>query len=181
MHLVAVSKFHPVEELAEAYEGGQRLFGENRAQELIAKAPQLPEDICWHFIGHLQTNKLKLVLPYATLVQSVDSIHLLEAIDRWGRENGKVIPVLLELHLGAEETKGGFDEDGILAVLDGYVSSSLKGTPVYGNVKFCGLMGMATNTDDEAVIRRDFADISSFMEELRELQAHKGEQEKDKL
>ena len=116
--LVAVSKFHPVSRLMEAYDAGQRVFGENRPQELAAKVPQMPADIEWHFIGHLQTNKLKLVLPYVSLVQSVDSLHLLEAIDKWGRENGKTIDVLLELHLGAEETKHGFSEEEILAVIE---------------------------------------------------------------
>ena len=116
--LVAVSKFHPVSRLMEAYDAGQRVFGENRPQELAAKVPQMPADVVWHFIGHLQTNKLKLVLPYVSLVQSVDSLHLLEAIDKWGRENGKTIDVLLELHLGAEETKHGFSEEEILAVIE---------------------------------------------------------------
>ena len=115
--LVAVSKFHPVERLMEAYDAGQRVFGENRPQELAAKVPQMPSDVEWHFIGHLQTNKLKFVLPYATLVQSVDSIHLLEAIDKWGRDNGKVIDILLELHLGAEETKHGLSEEEIIAII----------------------------------------------------------------
>ena len=115
--LVAVSKFHPVSRLMEAYNAGQRVFGENRPQELAQKVPQMPSDVEWHFIGHLQTNKLKLVLPYVSLVQSVDSLHLLEAIDKWGRENGKTIDVLLELHLGAEETKHGFSEDEILMLL----------------------------------------------------------------
>ena len=115
--LVAVSKFHPVERLMEAYNAGQRIFGENRPQELAAKAPQMPADVQWHFIGHLQTNKLKLVLPYVKLVQSVDSLHLLEAINTWCAANNKVIDVLLELHLGAEETKQGFTEGEILDVL----------------------------------------------------------------
>ena len=96
--LVAVSKFHPVSRLMEAYAAGQRRFGENRPQELAAKVPRMPSDVEWHFIGHLQTNKLKLVLPYVSLVQSVDSMHLLEAIDKWGRDNGKVVDILLELH-----------------------------------------------------------------------------------
>ncbi len=115
--LVAVSKFHPAERLQEAYDAGQRIFAESRPQELAAKVPQLPADIEWHFIGHLQTNKLKLVLPYVSLVQSVDSFHLLEAINNWGAQNGKVINVLLELHLGAEETKQGFTEDEILTLI----------------------------------------------------------------
>ena len=115
--LVAVSKFHPAERLQEAYDAGQRIFAESRSQELAAKVPQLPSDIEWHFIGHLQTNKLKLVLPYVSLVQSVDSFHLLEAINNWGAQNGKVINVLLELHLGAEETKQGFTEEEIMSLI----------------------------------------------------------------
>ena len=117
VQLVAVSKFHPVERLMEAYNAGQRIFGENRPQELAAKVPQMPADVQWHFIGHLQTNQLKLVLPYASLVQSVDSLHLLEAINAWGAANNKVIDVLLELHLGAEETKQGFSEEEILSIM----------------------------------------------------------------
>lgn len=158
VHLVAVSKFHPVEQLKEAYDAGQRLFGENRPQELAAKAPQMPEDVQWHFIGHLQTNKLKMVLPYATMVQSIDSLRLLEAVNTWGVNNGRTISCLLELHLGAEETKGGLTENEIREILDNASS--------YGAVRFCGLMGMATNTDDEAVIRADFERISKLKEAL---------------
>ena len=117
VRLVAVSKFHPVERLMEAYNAGQRLFGENRPQELAAKAPQMPADVEWHFIGHLQTNKLKLVLPYVTMVQSVDSFHLLKAINDWCTAHSKTIDILLELHLGAEETKGGFTEEEILSIM----------------------------------------------------------------
>ena len=123
---MAVSKFHPVERLMEAYDAGQRLFGENRPQELAAKVPQMPSDVEWHFIGHLQTNKLKLVLPYVSMVQSVDSFHLLEAIDKWGRDNGKVIDILLELHLGAEETKHGFSEEDILRCCGRTPSETLR-------------------------------------------------------
>ena len=158
VRLVAVSKFHPAEQLQEAYDAGQRLFGENRPQELAAKAQVLPGDIEWHFIGHLQTNKLKMVLPYATMVQSIDSIHLLEAVNSWGVNNGKTISCLLELHLGAEETKGGLTESEIRTVLDHAAS--------YGAVRFCGLMGMATNTDDESVIRADFKRISELRSAL---------------
>ena len=127
--LVAVSKFHPVERLMEAYDAGQRIFGENRPQELAAKVPQMPADVEWHFIGHLQTNKLKLVLPYVSLVQSVDSFHLLEAINRWALDNGRVINILLELHLGAEETKHGFTEEEIVQLLssgEGIGSENLR-------------------------------------------------------
>ena len=119
VQLVAVSKFHTVEEMMEAYGAGQRLFGENRPQELAAKVPQMPADVQWHFIGHLQTNKLKLVLPYVTMVQSIDSLHLLEAVSSWCLDSGRCIDVLLELHLGAEETKHGLTEDEILAVVAG--------------------------------------------------------------
>lgn len=157
--LVAVSKFHPTEAIMQAYQAGQRIFGESRPQEFSAKvASGLPEDICWHFIGHLQTNKLKLVLPNVSMVESIDSIHLLEAVDRWGRDNGKVTDILLEYHLGAEDTKGGLTEREILSVLR-YCS-------VYANVNVCGLMGMATNTDDEDIIRSDFRRIADLKARL---------------
>lgn len=136
----------------EAYAAGQRCFGENRPQEMMAKAKALPADIKWHFIGHLQTNKLKMVLPYASMVESVDSLHLLEAIDRWGVENGRVTDILLELHIAAEETKQGFSEEEMLPLL----SREWRG------VRLRGLMGMATNTDDESVIRADFKKIGDF-------------------
>ena len=155
-----VSKFHPVSRLMEAYGAGQRVFGENRPQELAAKVPQMPDDVEWHFIGHLQTNKLKLVLPYVTLVQSVDSFHLLEAIDKWGSDNGRVIDVLLELHLGAEETKHGFSETDIDAVISSEAEKS--------HVRIRGLMGMATNTEDEEVIEADFARIEALFKRIRE-------------
>ena len=212
--LVAVSKFHPVSRLMEAYEAGQRVFGENRPQELAAKVPQMPTDVEWHFIGHLQTNKLKLVLPYVSLVQSVDSLHLLEAIDKWGSDNGKTVDVLLELHLGAEETKHGFSEEEILAVIgagEGIYPETVASRPLppqaagpsrfpggnlspYGppgdicpsgcgrgwpqvsegalppleNVRIRGLMGMATNTEDEGVIEADFARIEALFNRIRE-------------
>ena len=159
--LVAVSKFHPASDIQAAYNAGQRRFGENRPQELAAKVPSLPDDIEWHFIGHLQTNKLKFVLPYASLVESIDSLHLLEAVDKWGNEHGKVIDVLLELHLGAEETKGGFAQDEIETIL----SRSMSDFP---HVRFRGLMGMATTTDDMSVVEADFARIEAFKRHLDE-------------
>ena len=167
--LVAVSKFHPVERLMEAYNAGQRIFGENRPQELAAKVPQMPADVQWHFIGHLQTNKLKLVLPYASLVQSVDSLHLLEAINAWGSANNKVIDVLLELHLGAEETKQGFTEEEILSLLQGrgwpWVSEGIPSQ--HSNVRIRGLMGMATNTEDMAVVEKDFERIEGLYSKIK--------------
>lgn len=165
--LVAVSKFHPLECILEAYEAGQRLFGENRPQELAAKVAQLSslpqdrQDIKWHFLGHLQTNKLKLVLPYVEMVQSVDSLHLLQAINKWGKDNGKKIKLLLELHIGAEQTKQGFVEEEILDIL----FDSEK----YSSVEFCGLMGMASHSDCEDDIRADFTRISTFLSYLQDL------------
>ncbi len=162
--LVAVSKFHPSSVILSAYQAGQRCFGENRPQEFAAKARELPGDIEWHFIGHLQTNKLKLVLPYASMVESVDSLHLLDSIENWGKANGRIISVLLELHLGAEETKGGFTEDEITGILE-----SVSGTDAvnpYPHVRFCGLMGMATNTDDNSRVEADFIRIREFKERL---------------
>ncbi len=165
--LVAVSKFHPVESIMEAYGAGQRVFAESRPQELVAKVPAMESwlaangmqnDIVWHFIGHLQTNKLKMVLPYASLVQSVDSLHLLEAIEKWGRDNGKVVAVLLEYHIASEESKQGFSEEEIKGIL-----SDVGRFP---HIRFRGLMGMATFTEDESVIRSDFSRISLLFKEV---------------
>ena len=159
VELVAVSKFHPVQRLMEAYDAGQRLFGENRPQELAAKVPQMPADVQWHFIGHLQTNKLKLVLPYVSMVQSVDSLHLLQAIHTWARDHGRVVDILLELHLGAEQTKHGFTEAEILEIVAG--AEALPG------IRIRGLMGMATNTDDTDVVERDFERIEALFGRLK--------------
>ena len=159
VELVAVSKFHPVQRLMEAYDAGQRLFGENRPQELAAKVPQMPADVQWHFIGHLQTNKLKLVLPYVSMVQSVDSLHLLQAIHTWAQDHGRVVDVLLELHLGAEQTKHGFTEAEILEIVAG--AEALPG------IRIRGLMGMATNTEDMDVVERDFKRIEALFKRLK--------------
>ena len=160
--LVAVSKFHPVEAIREAFDAGQHAFGENRPQEFAKKVEALSDlDLEWHFIGHLQTNKLKMVLPYADLVQSVDSQHLLDAIQDWGKANDKVIPVLLELHIGAEQTKSGFKEEEVLDIL--------FRADKYTHIRFRGLMGMATHTDCEDDIRADFARIADFKTYLDDL------------
>ena len=169
--LVAVSKFHPFEAIEEAYEAGQRIFAESRPQELQAKVKRLEElraergedymkDIQWHFIGHLQTNKLKMVLPYVSLVQSVDSERLLSAIQTWAAANGKVISVLLEPHVAAEETKQGFNPDDVYSILER--------ASEFDHIRFDGIMGMATFTDDESVIRADFAALRSIYENCRE-------------
>ena len=165
--LVAVSKFHPFESIEEAYEAGQRVFAESRPQELQAKVLQLQEqrpdmgDVQWHFIGHLQTNKLKMVLPYVSLVQSVDSVRLLDAIESWAEANERVINVLLEPHVAAEQTKQGFAEDEIYSILQ----SAVKGE--YKHVRFCGIMGMATFTDDVEIVRSDFAALRSIFDNCR--------------
>ncbi len=164
--LVAVSKFHPFEAIEEAYAAGQRIFAESRPQELLAKVkrlediraergePEYMSDIEWHFIGHLQTNKLKMVLPYVTLVQSVDSLRLLEAVNSWGLANGRVVNVLLEPHVAAEESKQGFSADETLMLLGQ--------TEKFCTLCFKGLMGMATFTEDESVIRSDFSRIKEI-------------------
>lgn len=159
---MAVSKFHPLDAIKEAIAAGQTVFGENRPQEFEAKAKALEgEGIEWHFIGHLQTNKLKMVLPYAAMVESIDSLHLLEAVNSWGKKEGRVVNVLLELHIAAEESKQGFYEEEILDIL--FRADS------YPNVRFCGLMGMATNTDQAEVIEADFGRIKAFYDYLRDL------------
>ena len=166
--LVAVSKFHPAEAVLEAYACGQRLFGENRPQELAEKAKVLPGDIRWHFIGHLQTNKLKMVLPYAALVESVDSVRLLDAIIEYVRsgrnlfhEDG-VARILLELHLGEEESKHGLSRDEIMSIIQKKASGLLP------EVEIMGLMGMATNTDDTGKIRGEFHSIRQLFDEIKE-------------
>jgi len=161
--LVAVSKFHPLDAISEAYSHGQRSFGESRPQEFFEKAQNLPKDIDWHFIGHLQTNKLKFVLPYASIVESVDSIHLLEAIDDWSRKNTKVTDILLEMHIGAEQTKQGFHEEEILELMWSVADGK------FPNIRVCGLMGMASHTDCEEDVRADFERIGDYFDYLRDL------------
>ncbi len=165
VELVAVSKFHPAEAIGEAYRAGQRLFAESRPQELLQKVQSLfasCPDIRWHFIGHLQTNKLKLVLPHVELVQSVDSLRLLQAIQAWANGHDRKVRVLLELHVAAEETKQGFSAAELFAALEQAVRE--KAFPA---VELCGLMGMATFTEDERVIRRDFSRLQETYREVR--------------
>ena len=172
VRLVAVSKFHPFEAIEEAYAAGQRCFAESRPQELLAKVRRLEEiraekgnpeymsDIEWHFIGHLQTNKLKMVLPYVSLVQSVDSIRLLDAVNSWGAANGKVVNVLLECFISGEETKQGLSEQEVVEIASGQVK--------YDHVHIRGVMGMASFTDDEAVIRGDFQRLRDMSQILQD-------------
>ena len=159
--LVAVSKFHPVPQLMKAYDAGQRIFGESRAQEFLTKVPEMPEDVKWHFIGHLQTNKVKQIIGKTYLIESVDSERLFELIDRESEKMGVVTNILLQAHVAAEEAKFGFYPEELLSFLKTNRYQQLK------NVRICGLMGMATNTDDEVRIRRDFQALHSLFEEIR--------------
>lgn len=152
--LVAVSKFHPAGAVMEAYNAGQRIFAESRPQELRDKAPLLPKDIEWHFIGHLQQNKIKYVVPVVSLIHSCDSAGLLYAIDDWCAKNGYTTQVLLELHIASEQTKQGFTSDELFSLLDGIGS----GHPL-SSVKIRGLMGMASQTSDEGLIRSEFTSL----------------------
>jgi hypothetical protein len=161
VRLVAVSKYHPCEAIAQAYEAGQRVFGESKVQEMTAKHEALPKDIEWHFIGHLQTNKIKYMAPYVALIHGVDSFKLLAEIDRQAAKAGRVIPCLLQIHLAQEETKFGFSLEECRAMLQAGEWRNLT------HVRLDGVMGMASNVDDEAQIRREFHTLRSFFEEVR--------------
>ena len=161
VRLVAVSKTHPAEAIAEAYEAGQRHFGESRPQELKAKYEALPKDIAWHMIGHLQTNKIKYIAPFVALIESVDSLRLVEAIEREAAKVGRTIDILLELHVAREESKTGWELSQLREVI---ASGALQGYPP---LRIRGVMGIATNTEDEAVIRADFEALRSAFEEFK--------------
>ena len=158
VRLVAVSKYHPASMIQEAYDGGQRIFGESHVQELVQKYDILPKDIEWHFIGHLQTNKVKYIAPFVSLIHAVDSEHLLREIDKQAKKCGRVIPVLMQVHVAKEETKFGFLSDELLAFMQSGAWQQ------YENVSIEGLMCMATNTDDEAQIAREFEQAQQLFE-----------------
>ena len=161
VELVAVSKFHPVERLREAYDAGQRLFGENRVQELVIKCPLMPSDVSWHFIGHLQKNKVRALVPHVTMIESVDSVELLRLIDREAARIGRKIKVLLQLHVAQETTKSGFlPSEVLLAAQQG----ELGGLQA---VEICGIMTMATFTDDTALIEHEFELAHGVFEQLK--------------
>ncbi|MCH5236666.1 MAG: YggS family pyridoxal phosphate-dependent enzyme [Muribaculaceae bacterium] len=153
--LVAVSKFHPANMIMEAYEVGQRLFGESRVQELLQKQPLLPQDIKWHFIGHLQTNKVRQIIGKVALIESVDSVKLLELIDKESQKCGMVTEVLMQIHVAKEENKFGFYPDELLEFFNNNKFEQ------YRSVKIRGVMGMASNTDDNNRVREDFRRIHS--------------------
>jgi PLP dependent protein len=158
VHLVAVSKTKPNDLILEAYEAGQRIFGENKVQELVEKEQSLPNDIEWHMIGHLQTNKVKYIAPFVSLIHAVDSIKLLEEINKRAKNNNRVIRCLLQLHIAKESSKFGLNKEGILEILESKFS----------NVSIVGLMGMATFTSDEKQIREEFKYLKGFYDELKE-------------
>lgn len=160
VNLVAVSKFHPVEALRQAYDAGQRIFGESRVQELLQKIPLMPADTCWHFIGHLQTNKVAQIIGKTSLIESVDSERLLSLIDRKSEEAGVVTRVLLQVHVAREETKFGFLPQEIYDYFESRRFESLRATHI------CGIMGMASNTDDSALVKSDFARIREIFGEV---------------
>ena len=162
VRLVAVSKYHPIEALQEAYDGGQRIFGESKVQEMTSKYEVLPKDIEWHFIGHLQTNKIKYIAPYVALIHGVDSYKLLAEINKQAAKVGRVIPCLLQIHIAQEETKFGFSTEECRAMLEEGQWRQLD------HVQIAGVMGMATNTEDETQIRREFSTLSAFFQEIKE-------------
>ena len=160
-NLIAVSKTQPIEKIQEAYAAGQRLFGENKAQELSKKYEALPKDIQWHMIGHLQSNKVKYIAPFVHLIHSIDSLKLLQEIDKQGSKNNRIISCLLQLHIADEETKFGFSEDEVLTLIQSGELQKLS------HVKIVGLMGMATLTPDSGKIKNEFHNLKRIFDKLK--------------
>ena len=161
VRLVAISKYHPNEYLEAAYNEGQRIFGESHEQELSKKYETLPKDIVWHFIGHLQTNKVKYIAPYISMIEAVDSLKLLKEINKQAEKSKRSIDVLLELHIAKEETKYGLSIDECRNLLKNGEWHYMK------NIRICGLMMMASNVDDENQIRSEFTNASDFFYEIK--------------
>ena len=159
--LVAISKYHPVEAIQEAYDAGQRIFGENHVQELVEKEAILPKDIQWHLTGHLQTNKVKYIAPFVSLIHAVDTLKLLKEIDKQAKKADRVIDCLLELHIAKEETKWGFSKEELMQMLEEGEWKELQ------NVHICGLMMMASFTDDTAQIRSEFQLAKHIYDEVK--------------
>lgn len=162
VRLVAVGKYHPCEDIMAAYDAGQRIFGENHVQELAKKQPVLPQDIEWHFIGHLQTNKVKYIAAYISMIEAVDSLKLLREIDRQAAKHDRVVKVLLELHVAQEDTKYGLSLDACRSLLEEGSWRALQ------HVQICGLMTMASNVDDEEQIRSELIAAADFFDEVKE-------------
>ena len=162
VRLVAVSKFHPIEALEEAYAAGQRVFGESKVQEMTTKYEALPKDIEWHFIGHLQTNKIKYMAPYVALIHGVDSFKLLKEINKQAIKAERIIPCLLQIHIAQEESKFGFSFDECRQMLEEGCWKELT------HISIAGLMGMATNTDNENIIQQEFHSLGAFFQEIKD-------------
>lgn len=163
VNLVAVSKFHPNEALMEAYNAGQRIFGESRVQEFLLKEESLPKDIRWHFIGHLQTNKVRKIIGRTALIESVDSMHLLNCIDEESARIGLVTAVLMQVHVAREETKFGFSPDELITYFKEKRFRDLNATHI------CGIMGMASNSDDLQLVKSDFEKIHEIFEKVKNI------------
>ncbi|WP_462248237.1 YggS family pyridoxal phosphate-dependent enzyme [Ekhidna sp.] len=160
--LVAVSKTKPNSDIQEAYEGGQLDFGENKVQELVQKADELPKHIRWHMIGHLQSNKVKYIAPFVYLIHGVDSLKLLKEVNKQGKKVDRVIKCLLQIHIAEESTKFGLNEEELKEILNGEAFTELT------HVKVVGLMGMATNTSDETQVRKEFRELKSLFDKLKD-------------
>ncbi len=171
--LIAVSKTQPLEKLKEAYAAGQRIFGENKVQEVVPKFEALPKDIEWHMIGHLQSNKVKYIAPFIHLIHSVDSTRLLEEINKQAAKVGRTITCLLQLHIAKEETKFGFSEEEVMELLS---SPSFKNLQ---NIKIVGLMGMATFSDNPEQVRNEFRSLKKFFDTLKNSSLPKGVEMKE--
>ena len=159
--LVAVSKTKPVEDIQEAYDAGQRVFGENHALEMRDKHEVLPNDIEWHFIGHLQTNKIKYIISFARMIHSIDTFNLLQAVNKEAVKHNRVVDCLLQFHIAEEETKFGLNMDEANEILQSDVYKSMK------NIRICGVMGMATNTDDMTHVRKEFRHLKEIFKTLK--------------
>lgn len=161
--LVAVSKTKPISDLMEAYEAGQRIFGENKIQEMAEKWEAMPKDIQWHMIGHVQTNKVKFMAPFVSLIHGVDSLKLLEEINKQALKNNRIIDCLLQVYIAEEESKFGLDEDE----LNGVIQFITQNSEVYKNIRIVGLMGMATFTDNQNQIKKEFNHLKSIFDNLK--------------
>ena len=159
--LVAVSKTKPNEDILEAYEAGQRIFGENKVQEMVQKWEDLPKDIEWHMIGHVQRNKVKYMAEFVSLIHGVDSPRLLKEINKQAKKHDRVIPCLLQMHIAEEDTKFGLDQNELFQLIESDAFQAME------NIKIVGLMGMATFTDDENQVRREFIQLKSIFDELK--------------
>jgi pyridoxal phosphate enzyme (YggS family) len=161
--LIAVSKTKLVDEIMPVYLKGQRIFGENKVQEMVDKHAQMPKDIEWHLIGHLQTNKVKYIAPFVSMIHSIDSLKLLNEVEKQAAKNNRVIPVLLQMHVANEETKFGLDQTELIELMDYYLANPIN----YAHVNIVGIMGMATNTNDITQIRNEFKQLKGIFQFIK--------------